>query len=152
MALFKKYRKDDTNLELGIAEQKEKKTYYNFSFSGANTIDKDFGERKASKNWNTLLSKDEIECLPLSEILDQYAGDKKIDLLDVDVEGYDLEVLKSNDWSKYRPSVILVEDQDFRTKLGQSEIYSYLAEKDYQFNSYCEMTLIMTAKEFLATS
>lgn len=34
---------------------------------------------------------------------------KKIDFLKVDVEGYEEEVLKSNSWDKYRPTVICVE-------------------------------------------
>ena len=32
-----------------------------------------------------------------------------IDFLTVDVEGFDLDVLQSNDWQLYRPSVVLVE-------------------------------------------
>ena len=34
-----------------------------------------------------------------------------IDFLNVDVEGHDLEVLESNDWKRFRPKVIVVEDE-----------------------------------------
>jgi len=148
--LFKKYRKEDVNLQLGISEKKEMKTYYNFSYSGANTFDKEFAKAKTEKSWNTLLSKEQIECLPLSEILDMHLtpNNKKIDLLDVDVEGLDLHVLKSNTWNKYRPSVILAEDKEFRKNPGGSEVYKFLEEKGYKFHSYMDITLIMVEKNF----
>ncbi len=47
----------------------------------------------------------------LAELLDEnWPKDQLISLLDVDCEGHELEVLKSNDWIKYRPKVVIVED------------------------------------------
>ena len=43
----------------------------------------------------------------LSEIL-QENGVKNIDLLNVDVEGMDLEVIRSHDWS-IKPTIVVVE-------------------------------------------
>ena len=44
------------------------------------------------------------------EILDQYMPkDQHIDFLSVDVEGLDFAVLKSNNWVKYSPDLILIE-------------------------------------------
>lgn len=66
-----------------------------------------------------------IELHPLSKILDNYLDrDTKLDFMSVDAEGFDLEVLKSNDWDKYRPTVLLVESLDFDLlSSGSSEIY-----------------------------
>jgi hypothetical protein len=54
--------------------------------------------------------------VPLAEILDRYlpAG-QSIDFLTVDVEGMDEEVLRSNDWVKYRPQLVLAEDLALRS-------------------------------------
>ncbi len=47
---------------------------------------------------------------PLCDLLFENMPEKqKIDFMNVDVEGMDLEVLKSNDWEKYRPKVVLAE-------------------------------------------
>lgn len=147
--LFKRYRRKDINLEMGIAEHSTEQTYYNFSYSGGNTFDKEMAEKKIDKPWNTLVSKSKISCSPLSDIFDEHIKEgQQIDLLDIDVEGADLSALKSNDWSKYRPSVILVEDRLFQTELEKSEVYTYLKSKNYNFFSYLEMTLVMTAEEF----
>lgn len=151
--LFNKYRKKDINLQLGIAKSQEEKTYYNFSYSGANTFDTIVGEEKSKKAWNTVISKEPVTCVPLANILDKYlpSNVSHIDLLDVDVEGLDLEVLESNDWKKYRPSVVLVEDKLFKNTPGSSDIYNYLTKQGYKFYSYLEMTLIMVEEKF-ATS
>ena len=58
-----------------------------------------------------------VKAMPLSSVLDIHLPrGKSIDFLDVDVEGADLEVLKSNDWDKYRPRYIMVEVFDTLTK------------------------------------
>lgn len=51
-----------------------------------------------------------VSVLPLQTILEQHlpAG-QSIDLMNVDVEGMDYEVLASNDWIRFRPTVVCVE-------------------------------------------
>ncbi len=52
----------------------------------------------------------EVPVLPLRTLLQQHLpGQQPIDLLNVDVEGMDYEVLASNDWSRFRPTVVCVE-------------------------------------------
>ncbi|MGI4775996.1 MAG: FkbM family methyltransferase [Janthinobacterium lividum] len=64
----------------------------------------------------------------------QYINSQNINLLNVDVEGFDLQVLSSNDWNIYRPEVIAVEtwtkDIDYDKTLENS-IYSFLRKQNY---------------------
>jgi hypothetical protein len=47
---------------------------------------------------------------PLAEILDEHWPEKqKISFLDIDCEGHETQVLRSNNWDKYRPIIIIVE-------------------------------------------
>lgn len=50
-----------------------------------------------------------IPCVSLSSLLKQKLSNTCIDFLSVDVEGNDMNVLKSNDWKLYRPKFIIVE-------------------------------------------
>jgi hypothetical protein len=51
-----------------------------------------------------------VHVRPLSDVLDEHLPNGQvIDFMSVDVEGLDLEVLFSNNWSKYRPKFLLVE-------------------------------------------
>ena len=36
--------------------------------------------------------------------------------MSIDTEGYDIEVLKSNDWKKFRPHFIILETLEYREK------------------------------------
>ena len=55
-----------------------------------------------------------------------------MDFFDVDVEGLDLEVLKTNDWNIYRPKVITVET-DATIKMDvNSELVKYLEYQNYK--------------------
>jgi hypothetical protein len=52
----------------------------------------------------------------------------------VDVEGMDEDVLRSNDWDRYRPNFILVEDlkQPPLLRLAESPLVHYLDQIGYE--------------------
>ena len=55
-----------------------------------------------------------------------------MDFFDIDVEGFDLEVLKTNDWKKYRPKVIVIESDSPLKEDITSEIVNYLEAVNYK--------------------
>lgn len=147
IALYNLHRKNDINLKLGVAPEETELTYYRFAEAGINTFSKEHADEKKSKSWSTFLGEEKITCLRLETIFEKYLPkDTTIDLLDVDVEQFDFEVLKSNNWERFRPRVVLVEERNFRTELTENEIYRFLVSKGYEFYSYTEMTLIMHLK------
>jgi FkbM family methyltransferase len=54
----------------------------------------------------------------------------RIDFLKIDVEGHELEVLRGNDWSRWRPSVVLAE------AICGAEITAYLSDVAYKFEFF----------------
>ena len=96
-----------------------------------------------------VIFKKKLETAPLSEILDKYLpANKKIDFMSVDVEGLDLNVLKSNDWSKYTPEIILVEILDCSlNEVENSDIASYLKQFGYYIYAKCINTAIFKLGE-----
>lgn len=109
MILFNKTRPRDINLEIGISDKNESLTYYLIDEkSTMNSFSKD----NLIQNGMIKHVKKEIpiKVKPLSEILDTYSNKfENIDFISIDVEGFDLNVLKSNDWKRYKPSVIAIE-------------------------------------------
>lgn len=79
-----------------------------------------------------------IQTVPLHSILDKYLpSHQEISFLSVDAEGFDLEVLKSNDWELYRPEIVLVEILEATTgDVFETEVHKFLISKDYTF--YCK--------------
>lgn len=59
---------------------------------------------------------------------------KRPALLSIDVEGAEMSVLQSNDWGKYCPDVICVEE--LNNPLSVSEIKSFLSKMGYEIAAY----------------
>ena len=87
--------------------------------------------------------------LPLSKILDKYLpSGEEINFLSVDVEGLDLTVLASNDWSKYRPKVVLAEVLGSSlNKLEKDPVYNYMATQGYTLFAKLIHTCIFKLEE-----
>ncbi len=74
-----------------------------------------------------------INKIPLSAILEEHLkADKQIDFLNIDAEGGDLEAAQSNDWAKFRPTLVLVENHARKGKAGQALIRNFMAEQRYK--------------------
>ena len=150
MAEFKKHRPDDTNLELGIASHAGSLTYYMFSDPAVNSFDSETVKRFEVSGQFKLLNQCSIPTRPLADILDEYLPNgTTIDFLSVDVEGFDLQVLQSNNWVKYRPRLILAEDIDAFTfaHVIESKLTKYLKGVGYipisklvHTTVYCEIS------------
>lgn len=64
-----------------------------------------------------------VEVFPLDELLAKHleGGGREIDLMSVDCEGMDLEVLKTNDFTRFRPQVLIVEEHGEKAAGGIHE-------------------------------
>ena len=133
MELFRKHRPRDINIECGIGESESEMSFYIFEEPAFNT----FSEKLANSRteWgNRILDNKLIKVLPLKSILDLYLPEgQKIDFIDIDAEDIDFEVLKSNDWEKYRPDIISVEYTGSINDLFKNDIYNYLTLLGYEF-------------------
>ncbi len=136
MKLFKKIRTRDINLETAISDKKQILTYYLFSEPALNTFSKELAVQRGEKEGCKIIDEIKIETSTLVGILDIYLPkDTEIDFLSVDVEGLDLQVLKSNDWDKYSPSYILAEclvDSFSLEQVIDNELTQYLRSKGYE--------------------
>ena len=105
---FKDQRKRDINLNCGIATTNSKLTFYKFFPDTLSTFSKSEAN-KYKKQGYKLQEKKDVEVQPLSDVLSQYCKKGNIDFFSVDTEGFDLDVLKSNDWNKFKPKLICIE-------------------------------------------
>ena len=148
---FPKFRKRDINLNVGIGNG-EKLIFYVFNEGALNTFDPDLAkERDGSYNGvfqYKIIDRIEVQTYTLGEILDRHLPEGiQIDLLSIDVEGMDFTVLKSNDWTKYRPSFILVECDSSAERLADDQIYAFLREKDYTVVGRTRLTTLFMASQ-----
>lgn len=139
--LFDKYRPKDINLEVAVSSKEETVSY--FTCGVADTLNSISRERFSELNIADSIQEEiQVPALPLSAIIEKYVQKgQAIDFLNLDVEGFDLVVLTSNDWNKYKPGVIAVEIDGYTANdFIQSETAQYLFNLGYEF---CAKTYIL---------
>lgn len=135
MAKFKELRPGDISIETAISDSSEELTYYIFNEPALNTFSESISAAKDGLRGYKIIEQVEIKTHKLSDILDMYLPEgQKIDFLSIDVEGLDHQVLLSNNWSKYKPIVILVEElsMPLEVLVQQSSTYHFLRKQGYQ--------------------
>lgn len=152
LMLFNLFRKKDINVCTAISSSKGEIEAYLFeSGSGLNTnsiewankwkkkLDKDFVVRKVKKE-------------KLNNILKRFNVNKAFELLNIDVEGHELEVLKGMNFKLYRPKLITIEIHVDKTKdIFKSNVYKFLSKYKYELISQYRQTSFFIPVENLRT-
>tara|TARA_B110001452_G_scaffold240232_1_gene221677 strand:- start:439 stop:1131 length:693 start_codon:yes stop_codon:yes gene_type:complete len=150
--LFNFLRTRDLNIHSGISTKKNKLTmYYRKEINMLNTLNKKIakihflnGYKKKKVSVNTLdyfISKN-------------FKKLKNIDFLNIDVEGFELEVLRSLNFEKYKPQLICVEihnnnkmyDKKYEY-LKSNNIYNFVIKKGYKIKWKNKYSFIFERKK-----
>ena len=134
--LFNIARKNDENFRVAVSNKSKKiKFYYRKKINMLNTINKKFANNSFKKGYRI----DYIQARTLSSILkESKLRNKKIDFLNIDIEGNEINALKTLDFKIYRPKLICVEIHNFtvnRVNKGNFKdhsIYKFLKQKGYK--------------------
>jgi FkbM family methyltransferase len=125
--LFNYIRTKDLNYNFAVSDKNEKlNMYYQKELSQLSTIEYE----QAKKVFQGPIKEKKIQALTLNEILKKSKIEKKIDLLDIDVEGADLKVLQSLSFDKYKPELICVEVHEKSIK--ESKTFKFLDSYNYE--------------------
>jgi hypothetical protein len=125
----RRLRPRDINRNSGVGLAKQTATFYELIPSVLSTFDKAWADKKFADG-ALLRAKYDIPIVPLSSILNDCLAtppNHAIDFLSVDVEGLDDVVLRSNDWDRFRPHVVMYECND----PAQDHAASFLATVGY---------------------
>ena len=148
--LFNIARKNDENFRVSVSNKSKKiKFYYRKKINMLNTINKKFANNSFKKGYSI----DYIQARTLSSILkESKLKNKKIDFLNIDIEGNEINALKTLDFKIYRPKLICVEIHNFtsnRLKKGNFKdhsIYKFLKQKGYKHIWKNEFSFIFMRK------
>jgi FkbM family methyltransferase len=108
---FNMVRPEDINIEALISSDEGESTFYMFDEGALNTASRDVAAKRRTNDPNyRSIGTAVVHRRRLSSILDEHLPvDTVIDFIDIDVEGSEIDVLRSNDWKRYRPRVVLLE-------------------------------------------
>ena len=145
--LFNFLRPNDLNILTAISDKEgEISFYYQKKFSQLNTTDKKIANENFQGNFKERI----VKCQKIENILNNSKyKDKKIDFLNIDIEGAEMKVLKTLNFEKYNPTLICIEILGYRDlnseereiQIKNDEIYKFLLNKNYKKvwsgSSYC---------------
>jgi len=131
-----KERKKDVNLNIGIGKSKGKMMMYVFYPDTLSTFSREKANEYIKQGFK-IEKESKIEIRTLKDVFDQYVKGIKIDFLTVDTEGTDLDVLQSNDWNNYRPTLLCVEVNNLSgCKFDIEILQKYLESVNYEKINY----------------
>ncbi|HOT07308.1 MAG TPA: FkbM family methyltransferase [Methanotrichaceae archaeon] len=89
------------------------------TIDGLSTLKEDIAQGHVLAGW--ILEKREVEVITLASLWQQHVPEgQEVHFLKVDIEGFEEAALRGNDWSKYRPWIIVVEST---LPMSQEESY-----------------------------
>ena len=145
--LTKLFRRRDTFVRNIVSSKNTALNFYEFYPAEYSTIEKSVAEDlvkrgiklKYEVNLNPIsLAKLNLACQPLEPTL-----------LSIDVEGHDLEVLNSNNWSTFKPRVICVEENISGNKQADKKIANYLISHGYKLVDGTDLSKIYVHKDYV---
>jgi len=133
---LKFYRHNDIILNKCIAEKSgDTVEFYVLNGDGLSTTELVSVERAIKVNpVLEITNRVYVETITVNEIIETYLGTAPT-LLNIDIEGQEMNILKSIDFNKYRPLIIITEMIEYNTKLvvGQknNKIVEFMNDKGY---------------------
>tara|TARA_S200000501_G_C20719870_1_gene697988 strand:+ start:200 stop:793 length:594 start_codon:yes stop_codon:yes gene_type:complete len=126
--LFDHLRPDDVNINSAVTNfDGQVKFYYQKKISQLTSIKKD----TALKRMQGRIKEKEINAFKLDTIMNNSKyKNKKIDFLNIDIEGNDFEALSSINFDTYKPRIICIEIDE--ENILDSNIYKYLINLNYK--------------------
>ena len=143
--LFRIARKKDINLNIGIGNKNEiSYAYFQKNLFHANTLVYDHAQKFLRK-----IIKKKINVLTLNSVIDKYVKKRKIDFIDIDCEGKDLEVMQGLDLSKNEIDLISIEmhEYDISTKKRSKIIFDIMKKNRFK-NIYGQYSYTKIFKKF----
>lgn len=125
---FRRLRPQDHNILAAVGDvEGELQVFDCPEMPSATTVDMDRGKLAGYKPAGT------VQCRTLQSILNE-CGISRVDYVNIDVEGFEMNVLSSFDPRKYNVSLFTVEiiKKDIKDII-ESDVYKYMTEYGYEF-------------------
>jgi FkbM family methyltransferase len=135
-------RPRDLNLNVGVCSIAGEATFYEMSADTLSSFDRRAALKGGELHGERLIGERTVRVVPLKDVIHEHHEGNEIDFLSVDVEGRDLDVLKSNDWENCRPTLVLVE-----VASDYGKIVLFLESKGYTLVFCNEVNAILMSSE-----
>jgi len=146
MELFRALRPRDVNLELCVTpEESGPMEFFCFDQPASNTMDAGHAREAVASGRVKLIGTVQVPSTTLAKLFETYCElDAGIDFLSIDIEGVDEAVLRSHDWERWRPRLLVFERHEASLlDLSGDSLVGFLCSKGYGLVGVCRYSLIM---------
>ncbi len=145
--LLKKTRPRDVVLDVGIgAFGEEKEVDYYVMWEGDGQLNTFSPEAAKEHHVRKVIKRKLVD---VNKVLEQYFPGVGPDLFSVDTEGFDLTILKSLDFGKFRPRVVIAETVADGGEM-EHEIVELMTSKNYDVRGGTWVNTVFVDREYLA--
>ena len=134
MQAFRRLRPRDINVTAAIGPGKAPVEFTVFEKRLESTLDPARAARTGRRR--EVIARHSLVPRTIAEIFEAHLPpDQAIDFMSVDLEGADLDALGTNDWARFRPELVCVEDFGFRA-LEPTPIRGFMEDRGYRWVSH----------------
>jgi hypothetical protein len=141
---FKKIRPRDIAINCLVSDDESPRLFYEMTNAVLSTTEEQFLPEYIRQG-QKITCKRTMHPKSLTKILDEHNVPTNFDLLSIDAEEHDLPVLRSLDFNKYSPRLIIVEAENFNPNSPiEDPLYQFLIDKLYRFEGSILKNLYFT--------
>jgi FkbM family methyltransferase len=131
---FQHIRPEDQFLNTGVSDESGSITYFVMDEPALNTFDPERVKYLEQTTRYRCIETVETPVATLTSILEGARTPERIDFMSIDVENRELNVLRSNDWDRYRPEFVLVEvlNKDLAA-IETDPVHQFMLSVNYTF-------------------
>lgn len=147
---FTKYRKKDININCGIGADSGELMLNIMNVPAVNTFSAKEAQRLEKEHGFTITKQIKVPVLPVDAVINKYANGIFPDFLSLDVEGLDMEIIRSINFKQSAPTVICTETisySDTGQGVKQTEIIDYLQKQGYMVYADTNINTIFVLEE-----
>ena len=126
-------------------EDEGSRTFWVFEEPALSTSDRSWRD-SALEAGEAIADSVQVPVVSLEHLMNKYFRSAPPELLVVDTEGTDLEVLESNDWTRFRPNWVVVETPVGVTQALNSGPVTYLTSRGYAAAAVLPMSTVLTTQ------
>ncbi|CAH1656862.1 FkbM family methyltransferase [Hyphomicrobiales bacterium] len=147
---FRERRPNDINLNMAVARERGCLDFFVFhEWGSSNTLSPDFSAKITESQKVQVQRRIPTKVVTLADVMEDNFAQSPPDFMNVDVESLDLEVIQSNNWEKFRPTIVAVEDFDFDfANPEMSPIFVFMKSVEYKMISRTIYTSFFSEQAF----
>ena len=138
-------RPRDVTLEVALGQRPGMATFYEFGDTGLSTLVKEIADEHIAAGFKA--TERRVPVTTFAALLDDL-GNQQVHFLKIDVEGYELQVLRGADFAQVRPWIVLIEAVRPMTSISSFGIWEpLLLEAGYEFVYFDGLNRFYVAEE-----